>query len=162
MKKYYLYDGIAQQGPFDLDELRSKNISPEISVWFDPMPGWKPAGDVPELQSLFFHAPPAFHDTIVPVTEVTEQPIVAAPIADVMTQEIVTEPVIVEEPVLTEPLVVSEVAPVVTTPEPIILPPEPGVLSTGPLVTSTEPVITSTTPIAATVSAAPIVTPVRR
>ncbi|MBK5270701.1 MAG: DUF4339 domain-containing protein, partial [Bacteroidia bacterium] len=53
MKKYYLHDGIAQQGPFDLEELKGKNITVNTNVWFDPMPGWKPAGTIDELKSIF-------------------------------------------------------------------------------------------------------------
>ena len=62
MKKYYFFDGTAQQGPFTLEELRAKNITAQTSVWFDPMPQWKPAGEVEELKSIFntaVTAPPA-------------------------------------------------------------------------------------------------------
>lgn len=53
MKKYFFHDGTAQQGPFDLEELKAKNITANTQVWFDPMPAWKPAGTVDELKSLF-------------------------------------------------------------------------------------------------------------
>ncbi|HYM94835.1 MAG TPA: DUF4339 domain-containing protein [Chitinophagaceae bacterium] len=53
MKKYYFYDGIAQQGPITLEELQTKNITAQTLVWFDPMPQWKPAGEMEELKSLF-------------------------------------------------------------------------------------------------------------
>ena len=53
MKKYYFFDGTAQQGPFTFEELRVKNITPQTSIWFDPMPQWKPAGEIEELRSIF-------------------------------------------------------------------------------------------------------------
>ncbi|HWC52152.1 MAG TPA: DUF4339 domain-containing protein [Chitinophagaceae bacterium] len=56
MKKYYFFDGTTQHGPFTLDELRTYNITPKTSVWFDAIPQWKPAGEIPELQTLFSNA----------------------------------------------------------------------------------------------------------
>ncbi len=53
MKKYYFFDGTTQHGPFTLEELRAYNITPQTSVWFDAIPQWKPAGEIPELQVLF-------------------------------------------------------------------------------------------------------------
>ncbi|MBS1921016.1 MAG: DUF4339 domain-containing protein, partial [Bacteroidetes bacterium] len=59
MKKYYFFDGTTQHGPFTLEELKAYNITPQTSVWFDAIPQWKPAGDIPELQSLFNISAPA-------------------------------------------------------------------------------------------------------
>ena len=56
MKKYFYFDGTNQHGPFTLEELRSYNITPQTSVWFDAIPQWKPAGEIPELQALFNNA----------------------------------------------------------------------------------------------------------
>src|SRR5574338_67224 len=56
MKKYYFFDGATQHGPFTLEELRAYNITPQTSVWFDAIPQWKPAGEIPELQILFSNA----------------------------------------------------------------------------------------------------------
>lgn len=39
MKKYYLHDGTEQFGPFDLDELKTKNINCQTPNWYD---GWIP------------------------------------------------------------------------------------------------------------------------
>lgn len=52
MKQYYYLDGITQLGPFTLDELRTKSLTPDTSVWAAGMTGWLRAGDVPELSSL--------------------------------------------------------------------------------------------------------------
>lgn len=60
MKKYYLHDGQTQQGPFDLEELKSKNFTADIHIWFDTLKEWTPAGQVEELKSLFASTPPPF------------------------------------------------------------------------------------------------------
>jgi hypothetical protein len=60
MKKYYIHDGQTQQGPFDIDELKGKNISPDTHIWFDTLKEWTTAGQVEELKSLFASSPPPF------------------------------------------------------------------------------------------------------
>ncbi len=67
MKKYYLHDGISQQGPHDLYELKSKNILPDTPVWFDTLKGWTPAGRIDELKELFTSVPPPFNQPIPPL-----------------------------------------------------------------------------------------------
>jgi hypothetical protein len=58
MKKFYLHDGKAQHGPYDIDELKQQNISPQTPVWFNTLKDWTPAGQVEELKGLFTSAPP--------------------------------------------------------------------------------------------------------
>lgn len=61
MKKYFLNDGAAQHGPFDLAELRTKSISRTTPIWHEGLPNWIPAENIPELNSLFTAAaPPPF------------------------------------------------------------------------------------------------------
>ena len=62
MKKFYLHDGKAQHGPYDIDELKQKNISPQTPVWFNNLEDWTPAGQVEELQELFNSAPPPYRN----------------------------------------------------------------------------------------------------
>jgi chemotaxis protein histidine kinase CheA len=82
MKKYYFNDGTSQQGPFTIEELKGKNISPETPVWYDGLPDWTTAGQLDELKDIFVHTPPPFHAATVPVEEVkpvtTATPAVAA------------------------------------------------------------------------------------
>lgn len=59
MKKYFLHDGSTQYGPFDLAELETKIITPQTMVWFDPLPNWKPAGEIDELRDLLNKKVPA-------------------------------------------------------------------------------------------------------
>ncbi|HMK24849.1 MAG TPA: DUF4339 domain-containing protein [Chitinophagaceae bacterium] len=70
MKKYYFNDGTSQQGPFTIEELKGKNISPETPVWYDGLPDWTTAGQLEELRPIFVHTPPPFHAATVPVAEV--------------------------------------------------------------------------------------------
>lgn len=58
MKKYFLHNGTEQQGPFDLDDLKSRNITRETKIWYDGLLNWVTAKDVDELKSLFSSSPP--------------------------------------------------------------------------------------------------------
>ncbi len=53
MKPYFLHDGTAQSGPFSLEELEQKKITPETLVWKAGMPDWASAHNVDELKILF-------------------------------------------------------------------------------------------------------------
>ncbi len=66
MKKYFLYDGINQHGPFDLAELETKIITPRTMVWYDPLPEWKAAGEIEELKN--------FLNTKVPAAQLSTPP----------------------------------------------------------------------------------------
>lgn len=58
MKKYYLHNGTENSGPFDLEELKTKEVTKTTPVWFDGMDNWKTAGEIPELTRLFIAVPP--------------------------------------------------------------------------------------------------------
>lgn len=58
MKKYYLHNGTESSGPFDIEELKAKNITKASPVWFEGMQHWKTAGEIPELTRLFMAVPP--------------------------------------------------------------------------------------------------------
>lgn len=60
MKKYYLHNGTESSGPFDIEELKAKNINKTSPVWFEGMMHWKTAGEIPELNHLFTINPPNF------------------------------------------------------------------------------------------------------
>jgi hypothetical protein len=66
MRKYYLHDGVAQQGPYTLEEIKQKNINPETHIWFDLLPDWTPAGRLEELKELFGATPPPFRNSLPP------------------------------------------------------------------------------------------------
>lgn len=60
LKKYYLHNNTESTGPFDLEEIKTKNITKTTPVWFQGMENWKPAGEIEELRSIFAVVPPAF------------------------------------------------------------------------------------------------------
>jgi len=70
---FYLIVNGEQQGPFTIDELAKKGITPESEVWAEGMADWKQAGDVPELtevlQKLQFNQHQAQQREATPVGE---------------------------------------------------------------------------------------------
>ncbi len=73
MKKYYLHNGTESSGPFDIEELKAKNITKASPVWFEGMLHWKTAGEIPELNHLFLVNPPPFplFETAEPTPKIT-------------------------------------------------------------------------------------------
>jgi hypothetical protein len=63
MKKYFLHNGADQQGPFDIEDLKAKNITRETPIWFDGISEWTTAGKVDNLKLLFVTIPPPFSIT---------------------------------------------------------------------------------------------------
>lgn len=72
MKKYFLHNGTESSGPFDIVELKAKNITKQTPVWFEGMERWKTAGEIEELKSVFAVMPP-------PITSFSANPKTAAP-----------------------------------------------------------------------------------
>ena len=63
MKKYFLHNGIDQQGPFDIEDLKTKNLTKETSIWFEGLPEWTTADKIDELKELINKTiPPPFTD----------------------------------------------------------------------------------------------------
>ena len=71
---YYIYVNNEQQGPYTVDELRSRNITQETLVWCEGMARWTPAWQVDELRTLFEAAPQPGQATPPPVTPSPVQP----------------------------------------------------------------------------------------
>lgn len=67
MKNYYIHNGTEQQGPFNIDELKSKNITPETMVWYEGLENWQQANVIVELKDLFKSIPPPIQ-TAKPIT----------------------------------------------------------------------------------------------
>jgi hypothetical protein len=53
MRQYYIFDGQAKKGPFDLEELKSKILSKETPVWYEGLTAWIMAGNIDELKEYF-------------------------------------------------------------------------------------------------------------
>lgn len=74
MKKYYIYDGQEQKGPFSLEELKTKSISHNTLIWYEGIENWVEASQVEELKPLITNlnttppAPPPISKTVTPHT----------------------------------------------------------------------------------------------
>lgn len=55
---YYVIVNGAQQGPYQLHQLQSLNITPTTMMWREGLPQWVPASQLPEVSHLFNSAPP--------------------------------------------------------------------------------------------------------
>jgi len=75
MKNYFISTPAGRDGPFTLEELRKKNLKRSTLVWCHPMPEWKPAGELPELEDIFSMIPP----DVKPGTESKGRPQPAGP-----------------------------------------------------------------------------------
>ena len=63
MNVFFLHDGIQQQGPFNIDELKTKSISKDTPIWYEELPDWTTAENVDELKVLFESTnPPPFSE----------------------------------------------------------------------------------------------------
>lgn len=51
--KFFIVENNQQAGPFTLEEMASRGVTPSTPVWREGMSDWTPAGNLPELQPLF-------------------------------------------------------------------------------------------------------------
>jgi hypothetical protein len=56
-KMYYYADSHGQQGPFTLEQLKSRSIQANTAIWYDPLPEWTTADKVPGLIQIISHMP---------------------------------------------------------------------------------------------------------
>ena len=52
MKTFFLFIDDEQQGPFNLEELKTKKITRTTKVWFEGLEDWKNADEIEELKKL--------------------------------------------------------------------------------------------------------------
>ncbi len=75
MKKFYLHNGEEQQGPFDIEELKTK-ISKDTPIWHEGLSDWTTADNIDELSGFFKKTtPPPFKTKQLPpsINKQTEQ-----------------------------------------------------------------------------------------
>lgn len=58
MKTFFLFIDGEQQGPFNLEELKTKKIDRDTKVWFEGLEDWNNAEEIEELKSIFVSIPP--------------------------------------------------------------------------------------------------------
>ena len=56
--EYYYTDGATNYGPFSLEQLREKNITPATKIWYSGLSGWTSASEIPELAGILASTPP--------------------------------------------------------------------------------------------------------
>lgn len=120
--KIWIYIDGAQKGPFGEDEILAMNIEPSTPVWFEGMPKWLPAGEVPEMAALLRGETPAETPSGEAATPAVESPAEPSADAPAEAEATVVEEVIVEK-VVEKP--VSKYAPGRRAPRRSELPDEP-------------------------------------
>lgn len=53
MKQYYIHNGQQEQGPFDIQQLKSKSLKNDTPIWCEGMENWTTVDKVEELKQLF-------------------------------------------------------------------------------------------------------------
>jgi hypothetical protein len=57
---YFIHEDGSQTGPFTIEELKQKRISPSTPIWTNGLAEWTTASQLKELEGLFASAPPPF------------------------------------------------------------------------------------------------------
>ncbi|MBP6754951.1 MAG: DUF4339 domain-containing protein [Bacteroidia bacterium] len=62
MREYFIHDGEAENGPFDIEQLKSMQINSETPIWHKGLQNWSKAVNVEELKSIIISTstPPKF------------------------------------------------------------------------------------------------------
>lgn len=58
MREYYYLIGQTKMGPYSLDELLKQPLSRDTKIWYDGLPNWTNAVDMPEFAGYFASSPP--------------------------------------------------------------------------------------------------------
>lgn len=64
MRKYFIHNGETENGPFDIEQLKSMQIKSETPIWYEGMQNWTVAGNVEELKAIVISTstPPKFEN----------------------------------------------------------------------------------------------------
>jgi GYF domain 2 len=57
MRMYFINDKSFNEGPFDIESLKHKNIQRDTPIWFDELGQWVTAQEIEELEFLFENNP---------------------------------------------------------------------------------------------------------
>lgn len=58
MREYYYLIGQTKMGPYSLDELLKQPLARDTKIWYDGLPNWTNAVDMPEFAGYFSSVPP--------------------------------------------------------------------------------------------------------
>ena len=53
MTQYYFHDGQQEQGPYDIEQLKSQSLKKDTPIWYEGLESWTTVGEVEELKKLF-------------------------------------------------------------------------------------------------------------
>ena len=64
MKRYFIHNGETENGPFDIEQLKSMQIKSETPIWYEGLQNWTVAGNVEELKAIIISTstPPKFEN----------------------------------------------------------------------------------------------------
>jgi hypothetical protein len=64
MRKYFIHNGETENGPFDIEQLKSMQIKSETPIWYEGLQNWTVAGNVEELKTTIISTstPPKFEN----------------------------------------------------------------------------------------------------
>lgn len=62
MRKYFIHNGEIENGPFDIEQLKTMQIKSETPIWYEGLQNWTVTGNVEELKSILISTstPPKF------------------------------------------------------------------------------------------------------
>ena len=62
MRKYFIHNGETENGPLDIEQLKSMQIKSETPIWYEGLQNWTIAGNVEDLKSIIISTstPPKF------------------------------------------------------------------------------------------------------
>lgn len=64
MRKYFIHNGETENGPFDLEQLKTMQIKSDTPIWYEGIPNWTIANNVEELKAIIVSNsfPPKFEN----------------------------------------------------------------------------------------------------
>lgn len=71
MTQYYFHNGQQEQGPFNIEQLKSQTLKRDTPIWYEGLESWTTVGEVEELKHLFVTTPPPLTK---PIPEIKETP----------------------------------------------------------------------------------------
>ena len=81
MTQYYFHDGQQEQGPFDIEQLKSQTLKKDTPIWYEGLGEWTTIGKIEELKDLIKPTPPPFGSTTAtppPVQKIVTQQNISA------------------------------------------------------------------------------------
>ena len=52
MRQYFIHDGLKEEGPFNLEEIKQKNLKKETQIWYEGLEAWVNANSIDELKQI--------------------------------------------------------------------------------------------------------------